>query len=93
MRRRAKVDANHKQIVEGLRAAGFTVASTAEIGGGFPDICVAAQGFNILFEIKADEDEPLTKQQQKFHQEWPGQVAVIWSLEHALELLGRRPRI
>lgn len=38
MRRRAKVDSNHAEIVEALRAQGWEVISLAAIGGGVPDL-------------------------------------------------------
>lgn len=40
MRRAAKVDANHEQVVTALRAAGASVLSLAAVGNGCPDLLV-----------------------------------------------------
>lgn len=86
-----KVDANHKTIVEGLRAIGATVRSTAAIGKGFPDIAVGHRGRNYFFEIKDGEKFPsqrrLTVAEEEFFKSWRGQVSVIHSLDDALKLI------
>jgi hypothetical protein len=86
-----KVDANHKSIVDGLRAVGATVRSTAAIGKGFPDIAVGHQGRNYFFEIKDGAKFPsqrkLTEAELEFFESWRGQVNVIHSLDDALKLI------
>ena len=91
--RAKRTDANQFQIVKGLRNNGFNVFVTSAIGFGFPDIVVSGghSSQNYLFEIK-DGDKPLAQQkltvaEQKFHDTWPGQVAIIASLEEALDYL------
>ena len=52
MRRAAKVDANHGEIVEALRAEGASVQSLAGVGAGCPDLAVGLAGMSFLIEIK-----------------------------------------
>ena len=52
MRRAAKIDANHVQVVLALEAAGATVQSLAAVGQGVPDLLVGFQGKTLLMEIK-----------------------------------------
>lgn len=40
MRKRARTDNNHAEIVEALRAKGWEVLSLAPLGGGAPDILI-----------------------------------------------------
>ena len=61
MRRRARVDANHADIVATLRACGWYVHDTSRLGGGFPDLVCARAGKVILVEVK-DGTKPLSKQ-------------------------------
>jgi hypothetical protein len=92
MRRAAKVDANHAEIVIALRAAGATVHSMAALGGGFPDLLVGYKNKTALIEIKDGSKPPsrrkLTKDQQDFHANWKGgTLAVVDSAEAALRVL------
>lgn len=91
MRKRAKIDSNQKKIVTALRKIGYSVYSTATIGGGFPDIIVGTRGINYLFEIK-DSDKPKSKQklteaEQKFMDNWSGQVHKVNSLSEIIEVI------
>ena len=52
MRRAAKVDDNHREIVRALRDCGATVQDLSPVGAGCPDILVGWQGRNHLIEIK-----------------------------------------
>lgn len=89
MRHRPRLDANHTEIVDGLRQIGATVQSLAGIGGGCPDILVGWHGVNILMEIK-DGSKPasarkLTDDEQVWIDEWRGgDVWVVESLSDAL---------
>ena len=91
MRRAAKIDGNHAEIVRVLLKAGATVLSLAHIGHGVPDILVGFRKRNILMEIKDSSQSPskrrLTADQKLFHAIWGGQLAIVESAEEALQLL------
>lgn len=93
MRRAAKVDANHAEIVGALRKAGATVVSLAAVGHGVPDLLVGHHGQTMLMEIKDGRKRPserhLTPDQEKFFAEWRGgALAVVDSVDAALRMLG-----
>lgn len=84
MRRAAKRDANERDIVEALRAAGASVEIVS--GRGLPDLLVGFRGQNLLMEIKGARGS-LTKDQELWHEDWRGQVCVVRSVEEALDVL------
>ena len=91
--RAARVDSNHVQVVEALRAAGATVQSLAGVGKGVPDLLVGHQGHTLLMEVKDGDKSPsqrkLTEDQLKWHREWRGgALAVVDGPEAALRALG-----
>ena len=93
MRRAARVDANHAQIVQVLRDIGCSVADTSGAGGGFPDLVVGYRGRNWLLEVK-DGDKvaskrKLTVAQVEFKATWRGQWAVVMSSQEAIEVVSR----
>ncbi len=53
MRKRARIDGNHVEIVAALRQCGAFVQSIATIGNGCPDLLVAYHGRVFLVEVKA----------------------------------------
>ena len=86
-----RVDANQKEIVNGLRKCGVSVTPTHMVGDGFVDIVCGWQGRNFLFEIK-DGTKPssaraLTTAESKWHIEWRGQVHVIYTADDALDVI------
>lgn len=91
MRRAAKVDSNHGEVVAALRAAGCGVLSLAAIGKGCPDLLVhspISPYTTILLEVK-DGNKPesarkLTPDQEKFHAKWNGPIYVVTSPSDAL---------
>lgn len=87
MRRAAKVDGNHSEIVKHLRQLGMSVADTSRLGGGFPDLVVSWRMVTILVEVKDPKQPPskrrLTEDEQRFHSGWKGQIAVV---ENAAEV-------
>ena len=91
MRLRGRTDANQANIVRGLRKIGCTVFPTSNLGSGFPDILVGFRGHNWLFEIKDSNQKPseqnLTDDEKDFHCAWSGQVAVIRSVEDAMDVM------
>lgn len=69
-----RVDANQAQIVTELRAMGYKVAHTHELGKGKPDIIVGGMRWFgrialLWVEIKSP-GEKLTGSEPKFHDEW-----------------------
>lgn len=92
IRRAAKVDDNHDEIVKVLRQMGASVQSLAAIGKGCPDLLVGYKGKNILIEIKDGRKPPsqrkLTEQQLDWMTYWNGApVAIIMDVEGLLYLL------
>ena len=92
MRRAARVDGNQAEIVKALRQIGASVATCHAVGQGFPDICVGYNGDTFLLEIKDPTkpkgDQKLTPLQVEWHQSWRGHVAVVKTVQQALEAIG-----
>ena len=70
-----------------LRRAGCSVAITASLGHGFPDLVVGRHDKNYLLEIKHGSAR-LTDDEREFHETWRGSVAVVRSVEEALAAVG-----
>jgi Holliday junction resolvase len=87
MRRAAKIDGNHADIVRALRKVGCSVLSLAQIGKGAPDILLGYKGKNVLLEVKRGKGK-LNDQQQEFKREWRGELCVVRSVDEALLVLG-----
>ena len=97
MRLKAKIDANHSQVVAALRQCGANVLSLAALGAGVPDLLVCFHGQTVLVEVK-DGDKPpsarrLTPDQQQFHEQWRGKIYIVNSVEEAVFVLNelRKP--
>lgn len=95
MRRAAKVDDNHGEIVQALRDAGCGVLSLAAVGKGCPDLLVHGPLYpwrHTLLEVKDGSKPPsarrLTPDQAKFHEAWKGWIHVVTSVEEALDAAG-----
>jgi len=90
MRHAAKVDDNQMQIVKALRACGYSVAITSQLGKGFPDLVVGRNGKNIMLEVKDENRIPskrrLSEDERKFHDEWRGQIAIVENVEQAIRV-------
>jgi hypothetical protein len=98
-RHAAHVDKNHKEIVDGLRAAGCSVEVVSK--KDFPDLLVGVSGLNLLMEVKRDafteegkdgytrqrKGGKLSKGQQEWHDAWRGQTCVVRNLAHALAVV------
>ena len=91
-RRAARTDANQQEVVAALRQAGASVTPTHMVGGGFPDCVVGYRGVTYTLEIKDGNKPPsarkLTPDEERWHEEWRGQVAIVNSPQEALEVLG-----
>ena len=87
MRRAAKRDANEREIIQALRAAGATVVALNGIG--VPDLLVGYKGRNYLLEVKNPETHgKLTRRQQTLHDLWRGVFVVVETPREALEAIG-----
>lgn len=87
-----RIDSNQPDIVQALRGVGATVTPTHELGKGFPDLAIGFRGVTYLAEIKDGSKPPskrkLTPDEQKWHETWRGQVAIIETVDQALKLIG-----
>ena len=87
--RARRTDANQQSLVKELRAVpGVSVWPV----NARCDLIVGYCGRNYLFEVK-DPGKPesarkLTDREQKFHDEWQGQIAVVETLEDCLKEMG-----
>lgn len=86
-----RTDANQKEVVKAFRDTGATVQILSDIGKGCPDILVGSFGQNFLIEIK-DGNKPLsaqklTEHEERFHQNWKGQVCIIRSAVEAVSFM------
>ena len=96
MRRDAKVDVNQPAIVRELRAAGFHVAHTHQLGGGFPDCVVTGYSIPlaavaaVLVEIKHGNDK-LTDRETEWHAAYPdgGPLIIARRAEDVMAWFGR----
>lgn len=90
MRLRARVDYTQHSIVSALRAAGYSVAITSQLGKGFPDIVVGKNKKNCLLEIKDDskplKQRALTRDEEEWHGKWLGQVNTVGNVVEALRI-------
>lgn len=89
MRRAARVDANQREIIDALRAAGASVQPLHTVGDGVPDLLVGKHGRTHLIEIKDGSKRPserrLTSDQQEWHAWWRGTpVYIVQSADEAL---------
>lgn len=85
MRRAARVDANHKEIADGLRAIGRSVLSLHRLGQDAPDLLVGNGSQNILLEVKTPKGK-LSDGQKDFLEWWRGPSFVVRSLDEAIEV-------
>lgn len=89
MRIHGKVDSNQRAIVKVLRqwSLDATVYSTADLGGGFPDLILGYRGRTILLEVKGPKGK-LTQHQVDFHAAWQGNpVVILRSPDDAITLM------
>lgn len=92
MRRAARVDRNHSEVVTAFRAIGFSVADTSQLGCGFPDCVISRSNRTALVEVKDGEKPPsarkLTKDEQAFKDGWRGVYLIVESMAD-VEYVGR----
>lgn len=90
MRRAAKTDTNQGEIVNGLRSifGPECVFDASGMGKGFPDLVIGVRGKTLLMEVKTKTGK-LTTDQIIFHKLWDGQIAVVTTLEEALQVIAK----
>lgn len=84
--RRAKTDTNQTEIVLALRSVGASVQCLHIIGKGCPDLLVGYRGQNFLLEVKRGKAK-LTGDEPAWHEDWQGQVAIVYNVADALSVL------
>ena len=93
-----RTDDNHREVIDGFRAAmpEATVFDLSGTGKGCPDVMVGWRGRNYLFEIKDGGKAPsrrdLTDAQKDFHGSWQGQVAVVTTAAEMAAVIARECR-
>ena len=93
-RYRAKVDANHMDVVTALRSVGAGVQSIAGVGDGCPDLLVAFRGAWHVLEVKDGSKPPSKRRLTPEEQMWLlrfdelAPVYVVNSAQEALEVIG-----
>ncbi len=85
-------DGNQKTIVQALRDVGASVATCHTVGQGFPDLVCAYNGTMFMLEVK-DPSQPkhrhqLTPAQVTFHENWRGQISIVFTVDDALRAIG-----
>lgn len=89
MRRAAKVDGNHAEIVQALRRVGASVCDASRLGDGAPDLLVGLRGVAYLLEVKTPRGRVLASQAD-FMASWRGHYAIVRSVDEALAVVGAR---
>lgn len=88
MRKYARLDANHKDIVNVLKQCGCTVLSLASVGNGCPDLLIARNGKMALIEVKDGNKPPserrLTPMEGEFIKNWNAPVYIVKNTDEAL---------
>lgn len=94
MRRAARTDSNHREILDAFRRCGYSVADTSQLGDGFTDAVVARDMDTTLVEIKDGTKPPskqkLTGDQEKFHAGWKGRIVIIRSVDDVLQFVAEQ---
>lgn len=99
MRKRARVDANQRELVAYAEAHGASWQSLANIGDGVPDGLLGLHGHTFLCEFKTAKGS-LTEDQREFIRLWRGSpVHILRTTEDVERLLStvlpnkRAPRV
>jgi hypothetical protein len=92
LRQAARRDTNEAEIIAALRKIGasvvqLSVPNVPDLLVGFTDP-TTSEPSNVLMEVKYGRN-PLEAGQQAFIEAWQGQVFVVYSIEDALEAIGR----
>jgi len=88
MKQRARVDKNHKSIVQCFRKLGCSVLSLHMVGKGCPDLLICYQMQLYLVEVK-DTGGKLNTLQEDWHRKWGSPVYVVRSNNEVVSLLNK----
>ena len=88
MKQRARVDKNHKEIVECFRKIGCSVLSLHAVGKGCPDLLISYQQQLYLVEVK-DTGGKLNAMQEAWHRKWGSRVFIIKSQNECISLINQ----
>lgn len=96
MRRAAKRDANHAELVAALRARGLAVTDLGHVGQGVPDLFVSAYLCGTFVEVKAPKggkkrgaaQAASLARQEAFRELHEGWVVVATTVNDVLAALG-----
>ena len=88
MKLRARVDKNHKSIVDCFRKLGCSVLSLSSQGKGCPDLLISYQMQLYLVEVK-DTGGKLNTLQEDWHRKWGSPVYVVRSNNEVVSLLNK----
>lgn len=86
MRRNARVDNNHAEIVAAFRKLGVSVLSLVNLGRGVPDLLVASSGVSMLVEVKAPKGKE-NELQKEWAENWRGQIFMVRDVEGVLTVV------
>lgn len=97
MRKHARKDLNHDEIVQAFRRIGWSVTTLHQLGGGVPDLLVGGSvngvKHNLLIEVKS-EDGAVRDCQEVWHSTWRGEVPlVVRTVEDVWRIAGIEPHI
>jgi len=89
MRRAARTDRNHAEIINAFRRLGWSVHDTSRLGGGFPDLVAYKSGHSVMLVEVKDGDLPpsrrkLTRDEEVFAENFP--VYIVGSVDDVLEI-------
>ena len=97
MHRYGRIDSNHAEIAQALRAIGCSVMSLASLGNGCPDLLVGIFKRNLLLEVKDGDKSPseqrLTVMEREWHETWKGQVVVVHNVDEAIAVVNDIARV
>ena len=86
MKLRARVDKNHKEIVDCFRKIGCSVLSLSAVGKGCPDLLISYQKQCYLVEVKSEHGK-LNTWQEEWGRRWGSPVYVVKTKEDCVALL------
>lgn len=96
MRRAARTDENHGDMVAAFRKMGCSVLSLAGLGKGCPDLLCANRHGSWLVEVKDGAKSPsarsLTDDQHTFHKAWKGEIYIAERVDDVPMIIQRAAR-